>query len=249
MISKKIIILILIALSFLFITPTVNAETDIRIRPNCSGKLPQFSAIWNDIPGTKCEVKIIAGNNHFLLKNTACSGVETFSGNIDSSKTFSSDENADYGIYSCSTFQLCVRSDKDFSKCSKEETVPDCKRERGIDSCMGRDLGPPPGGAVDKVFGRIKAPDFIEKIGFGAGGINQILNTLVVIIYVVAGVVAVFMVIFSALEFITSGGDKEKVAGARKRLTYAIIGLVILGLAGVLIYTLGQILGFELFRG
>ncbi len=43
---------------------------------------------------------------------------------------------------------------------------------------------------------------------------------------ILAGVVAVFLIIWSGFQYVTSNGDKEKVDSARKRLTYAIIGLV-----------------------
>ena len=39
------------------------------------------------------------------------------------------------------------------------------------------------------------------------------------------------MIIVSAFKYITSGGDSNKVASAKSSLIYAIIGLVIVGLA------------------
>lgn len=42
-----------------------------------------------------------------------------------------------------------------------------------------------------------------------------------------AGVVAVFLIIISGIKFINSGGDPKQVEGARKTMTYAIIGLVV----------------------
>jgi len=41
------------------------------------------------------------------------------------------------------------------------------------------------------------------------------------------GVVAVALIIYSGISFVTSGGDPKKVEGARRILTFAIIGLVI----------------------
>lgn len=44
---------------------------------------------------------------------------------------------------------------------------------------------------------------------------------------VFSGVVALFFLIFSGIKFITSGGDPKQAEAAKKTLTYAIIGLVL----------------------
>lgn len=43
-----------------------------------------------------------------------------------------------------------------------------------------------------------------------------------------AGTAALFFIIFAGIKFITSGGDAKQVEGARKTLTYAVIGLVVI---------------------
>ncbi len=42
------------------------------------------------------------------------------------------------------------------------------------------------------------------------------------------GAVAIFFVIFAGIKFITSGGDPKQAEGARKTLTYAVIGLIVI---------------------
>lgn len=42
-----------------------------------------------------------------------------------------------------------------------------------------------------------------------------------------AGVIAFFFLLYGGLRFILSGGDKTAVDGARKTITYAIIGLIV----------------------
>lgn len=54
-------------------------------------------------------------------------------------------------------------------------------------------------------------------------------------LFLAALVLAVIFIIFSGIQFITSGGDSEKLAEARKRLIYSIIGLVIVLLAFVIV--------------
>ena len=103
--------------------------------------------------------------------------------------------------------------------------------------------------AISGVIGNITPPEAVSRLGVGAEGISSFLNTAIQLIYIVGGLLFVFMVIISALQWITSGGDKEAVAGARNRLTFAIIGITLLALAFVMIRVLGQITGFEFFAG
>lgn len=58
-----------------------------------------------------------------------------------------------------------------------------------------------------------------------------------------AGTVAVFFIIFAGFKFLTSGGDPKQVEGARKTLTYAIAGLIVVFLAFVIIKLIGTITG------
>ena len=55
------------------------------------------------------------------------------------------------------------------------------------------------------------------------------------------GVVALFMIIYSGIKLITSGGDPKQVEAARKIMTYAIIGAVIVLLSFAIIYFIGYV--------
>lgn len=56
--------------------------------------------------------------------------------------------------------------------------------------------------------------------------IQNVVNFLVIF----SGVVAVFLVVWAGYKFVMSEGDPEKIASARKTLTYAIFGfLFVLG--------------------
>lgn len=58
-----------------------------------------------------------------------------------------------------------------------------------------------------------------------------------------AGVVALILIILSGIKFITSGGDAKQVEGARKTLTYAVIGLVVIFLSFFIINIISEITG------
>jgi len=59
----------------------------------------------------------------------------------------------------------------------------------------------------------------------------------------IAGIVAVFMVIYGGVEFITSQGNPEKAAKARNTLMYSLIGLLIAVSAAVLVTFVATSLG------
>lgn len=63
-----------------------------------------------------------------------------------------------------------------------------------------------------------------------------ILATVIIIMSYVAGVAAVIMIIVSAVQFITSGGDASKVATARNALLAAVIGLIVVLMAQAILH-------------
>lgn len=66
----------------------------------------------------------------------------------------------------------------------------------------------------------------------------------VVIVLVAVGIIAALVfLILGAIKWIISGGDKEKVAGARGQIIAAIIGLVVLLLAVVILSFVMRVLG------
>ncbi len=57
--------------------------------------------------------------------------------------------------------------------------------------------------------------------------LNSTIGEIVTLLFFIAGLVFFVMIIISGLKIMTSGGDREKFAGARSSLVYAIIGIVI----------------------
>jgi hypothetical protein len=70
---------------------------------------------------------------------------------------------------------------------------------------------------------------------------NNVINAALLL----SGVVAVILIILSGIKFISSGGDPVKVEGAKKTMTYAIIGLVIIVMAFFLLKVLSTITGVD----
>ncbi len=60
---------------------------------------------------------------------------------------------------------------------------------------------------------------------------------------ILSGTAAVFFIILSGFKFLTSGGDPKQVEGARKTMTYAIIGLILIILSFFIVKVIGTITG------
>jgi len=102
---------------------------------------------------------------------------------------------------------------------------------------------------IEGVFGKVQPPNSLLSltVSGGAAGISLFLSNIVQLIFIVAGIIFLFMVIIGAVQWILSGGDKEAVGNARKRITHAIIGIVLLSLVFVIVKLVGQITGFTFF--
>jgi cytochrome bd-type quinol oxidase subunit 2 len=61
--------------------------------------------------------------------------------------------------------------------------------------------------------------------------LNDLIKTIINIVSIVVGVVAVIMIVFGGLRYITSGGESSNVSSAKNTIIYAIVGLVVVALA------------------
>lgn len=83
---------------------------------------------------------------------------------------------------------------------------------------------------------------FDDALGSGSCGgggdseqIDSTLSTVVNILSIVVGVIAVFMIIIAGIRYITSNGDPGATKTARDTIIYAIIGLMIVALAQAIV--------------
>lgn len=73
--------------------------------------------------------------------------------------------------------------------------------------------------------------------------IFQIVPTIILWALEFAGSVAVILVIISGITLITSGGDPKKIDQAKKTLTYALAGLVLIFLSFFILIFISQTTG------
>ncbi len=103
----------------------------------------------------------------------------------------------------------------------------------------------------NSVFGTVSPPpaldNLIKRDPTGAGGLGLFLSNLIALIYAIAAVVLIFMLIWGAFDWLTSGGDKEKLQGAQRKIINSIIGIILFAIAFAVIQVLGTFTGFEFF--
>ena len=60
---------------------------------------------------------------------------------------------------------------------------------------------------------------------------NEVLASVLGIVYLIAGIVAVIMIIVAGLNMVLSSGEAAKVAKARQTIIYSAVGLIVVMLA------------------
>ena|SRR5664279_765538 len=65
----------------------------------------------------------------------------------------------------------------------------------------------------------------------GGADIGKIVTLIVNLMSIIVGVVAVIMIIFGGLKFITSNGEANNISAAKNTIVYALVGLVIVAMA------------------
>lgn len=96
-------------------------------------------------------------------------------------------------------------------------------------------------------YGEIEGPANIPTGGFSDGYANTILSWALQVGFALAVLVVLLMLIFGGIQWITSEGDKEKIANARKRILFSILGLVIIVLSVLVVNTLLSFFGMPQF--
>jgi len=69
----------------------------------------------------------------------------------------------------------------------------------------------------------------------GQTNVNSVVKTVINILSLVVGIVAVIMVIIGGLKYVISSGDSSNINSAKNTILYALIGLVIVALAQVIV--------------
>jgi hypothetical protein len=70
----------------------------------------------------------------------------------------------------------------------------------------------------------------------GGESASKLAQTVINVLSLIVGAVAVIMLIVGGFRYVTSGGKQESVTGAKNTILYALIGLVIVAVAQVVVH-------------
>jgi hypothetical protein len=82
----------------------------------------------------------------------------------------------------------------------------------------------------------------------GADRLNTAISGGITIMIIAAIVLCLISIVWAGIQWTSSSGDKAKVASARARLTYSIIGLIVVLLAFFIVNVLGSFFGVSLIK-
>lgn len=94
----------------------------------------------------------------------------------------------------------------------------------------------------------IALPGTSQFTSVSAWNATRLVQAVINLVLVMAGLVAFFFLLLGGLQWILAGGDKEGTEKARKRITAALIGLVIVFSAYAIILLASNFLGVQLLN-
>lgn len=87
----------------------------------------------------------------------------------------------------------------------------------------------------------------LAPTGFPTGlSANSLINGLISLVVIVAGLIFFFILVFGGIRWITSQGDEAKVKEARDQVTNALIGLVVVFAAWAILKLVETLFGINL---
>lgn len=87
--------------------------------------------------------------------------------------------------------------------------------------------------------------------GMPTGGLpklEEIIRFGITYLFIIATLLALVFLLWGGISWITSGGDKAGIETARKRITFALIGLVVAFLGFFIINFIGTFFGVKLYK-
>lgn len=79
--------------------------------------------------------------------------------------------------------------------------------------------------------------------------LGYLIGAVMGFLLIVAAIIAFIYLILGGIQWITSGGDKAGLEGARNKITNAIVGLIVVAAAWAIMALVQNFLGFNLFGG
>lgn len=101
-------------------------------------------------------------------------------------------------------------------------------------------------------FGQITTPSGYEPKGGGidsyTSSLEKLISNVLVVLTVVAGISFILYFLLGALQWVTAGGQKDKVETAKSYMTNGAIGLIIVVVSYAVVWIVGKALGLDILE-
>jgi hypothetical protein len=87
----------------------------------------------------------------------------------------------------------------------------------------------------------------IRRPDKGYSDLGEFITAAINFVFIIAAIAVLIMLVWGAVQWIFSGGEKDAVASARNRILHALIGLAVLAVAFAVAVVFGQFVGINLF--
>lgn len=84
-----------------------------------------------------------------------------------------------------------------------------------------------------------------KNFNFASGTIGSVLATAIPFIFAFAIVGLLLMLVLGGFDFLTSGGDAKQLEQGKQRITYAIVGFLLIFVAFWLVQIVGTVFGLH----
>lgn len=130
--------------------------------------------------------------------------------------------------------------DLDPAQCASKKVTCNKKKDGGQNGSQpAQNATTPAQGAACAGFNQIGSGVSCGEDNGGNAGqsvIGNTVSTVVSVLSYVAGILGIIFIMLAGFRYITSGGDQNRVAGAKTTLIYAIAGLAVAALAQILVH-------------
>lgn len=92
----------------------------------------------------------------------------------------------------------------------------------------------------------IEAPREVPTGGIDTG--QKVIQLSITFLFIIGIVFAIILLIYSGIQWILSGGNKEVIASARSRITFTVIGLVIMFLSFFIVNSIAGFFNISFLR-
>jgi len=83
------------------------------------------------------------------------------------------------------------------------------------------------------------------EIDFNNLSLGGIIDALLPFLFVLAGLAMLIFLVYGGFTLLTSGGDPKAVSGAKEKITFAVVGFIVVFISFWLVQIIGRMFGLQ----